>query len=192
MDGGNEESGHKILFQSRSIHDRNTNIGAKAFVNEAVNRSNVFSLYSQFRDGRELVEDDESGGRLNSTRTEANIAAVAADLVKNDRRIASRMIAKSLKISKNVVLPILKEDICPRDFILLHDNVSSHKANFYPPKMLQLLYHPPVSSTDLSPPEYFLFLKLKLRQKDLTLSMLPRSKKPSLINYGRSKKRSFR
>ena len=34
-----------------------------------------------------------------STRTEVNIAAVA-DLVKNDRRIASRMMAESLKFPK--------------------------------------------------------------------------------------------
>jgi len=67
----------------------------KAYVNEAVNRSEVFRWYSWFRDGRELVEDDEGGGRPKSTRTEVNIAAVA-DLVKNDRQIASRMIAESL------------------------------------------------------------------------------------------------
>ena len=59
----------------------------KAYGSEAVNRSNVFRRYSQFRDGRELVGDDERGGRPKSTRTEVNIAAVA-DLVKNDRRIA--------------------------------------------------------------------------------------------------------
>jgi len=44
-----------------------------------------------------LVEDDERGGRPKSTRTEVNIAAVA-DLFKNDRRIASRMIAEYLNI----------------------------------------------------------------------------------------------
>jgi hypothetical protein len=42
--------------------------------------------YSRFRDRRELVEDDERGGRPKSTRTEVNIAAVA-DLLKNESRI---------------------------------------------------------------------------------------------------------
>jgi len=64
----------------------------KNYGNEVVNRSNVFRRYSWFRDGRELVEDDERGGRPKSTRTEVHIAAVA-DMVKNDRRIASRIIA---------------------------------------------------------------------------------------------------
>jgi hypothetical protein len=56
----------------------------KAYGNEALNRSNVFRWHSEFRDRRELVKDDERGGRPKSTRTEVNIAAVA-DLVKNDR-----------------------------------------------------------------------------------------------------------
>jgi histone-lysine N-methyltransferase SETMAR len=81
----------------------------KAYGNEALNRSNVFRWYSRFRDGRELVEDDERCGRPKSTRTEVNIAAVA-DLVKNDSRIASRRI-ESLNIPKRVVLQILKEDL---------------------------------------------------------------------------------
>jgi histone-lysine N-methyltransferase SETMAR len=85
----------------------------KAYGNEALNRSNVFRWYSRFRDGRELVEDDERFGRPKSTRTEVNIAAVA-DLVKNDRRIASRMIAEFLNIPKTVVLQILKEDLGKR------------------------------------------------------------------------------
>ena len=59
------------------------------------------------------MENDESGGRPKLIRTEINIAAVA-DLVKNDRRIASRMIAESLKISKIAVLRILKEDLGKR------------------------------------------------------------------------------
>jgi hypothetical protein len=41
---------------------------------------------------------------------EVNVDAVA-DLVENDRRIASRMIAGSLNIPKTVVLRILKEDL---------------------------------------------------------------------------------
>jgi hypothetical protein len=59
----------------------------KACGNEALNRSNVFWWYSRFRDGMDLVEDDERDGRPKSTRTEVNIAAVA-DLVKSDLRIA--------------------------------------------------------------------------------------------------------
>jgi len=51
--------------------------------------------------------------RPKSTRTEVNIAAVA-DLVKNNRRIASRIIAECFNISKTLVLRILKEDLGKR------------------------------------------------------------------------------
>jgi hypothetical protein len=47
------------------------------------------------------------------TRTEVNIAAVA-DLLKNDRRIASRMITESLNIPETAVLRILKENLGKR------------------------------------------------------------------------------
>jgi hypothetical protein len=74
----------------------------KAYGNEALKRSKVSRLYLLFRDGRELVEDDESVGCPTST---------VADLLKNDSRIASRMIAETLNIPKTVVLQILKEDL---------------------------------------------------------------------------------
>jgi hypothetical protein len=60
-----------------------------------------------------LVEDDERSGRPKSTRTEGNIAAVA-DLITNDCRIASKMIAESLNIPKSAVLRILKENFGKR------------------------------------------------------------------------------
>jgi hypothetical protein len=85
----------------------------KAYENEALNRSNVFRSYSQFREGRELVEDDDRGDRPKSTRSELNIAAVT-DFVKNDRRIASRMITDFFNIPETVVLRILKEDLGKR------------------------------------------------------------------------------
>ena len=83
-----------------------------AYGKKVLNRPNVFRWYSRFREGMELVED-ERYGRPKATRNEANIAAVA-DLVKNDRRIASRMIAESLNIPKTVVLRILREDLGKR------------------------------------------------------------------------------
>jgi len=60
----------------------------------------------------------KGAGRTSSTsslpsRTEVNIAAVA-DLVKNDHRIASRMIGESLNVPKTVGLRILKEDLGKR------------------------------------------------------------------------------
>jgi histone-lysine N-methyltransferase SETMAR len=116
MDGGNEQRvAIKFCFKAGLSATETLVLVQKAYGNEALNRSNVFRWYSRFRDGRELVTDDERGGRPKSTRTEVNIAAVA-DLVKNDRRIASRTITEFLNIPKSVVLKILKEDLGKRRF----------------------------------------------------------------------------
>ena len=101
------------MFQSRSICDSNISVGAKGLWEWGFEPIKHFRWYSRFREGRELVENDERGCRLKSTRSEVNIAAVA-DLVKNDHRIASRMIVESLNIPKAVVLMILKEDLGKR------------------------------------------------------------------------------
>jgi hypothetical protein len=82
MDGGTEQR-ISIRFCSKAgLSATETLVSVqKAYVNGALNRSNVVRWYSRFQDGRELAEDEERGGRPKSTRTEANIAVVA-DLVK--------------------------------------------------------------------------------------------------------------
>jgi len=103
----------KVCFKAGLSATETLVLVQKAYGNETVNRSNVFRWYSRFRDGSELVENDERGGLPKSARTEVNIAA-GTDMVKIDRRIASRMIAESLNILKTVVLLILKDDLGKR------------------------------------------------------------------------------
>jgi histone-lysine N-methyltransferase SETMAR len=59
---------------------------------------------------------------------------------------------------------------CSWDIFLLHDNAPANKAasvcQFLTPKNVTTLYHPPYSP-DLSPPDYFLFPKLKIKLKGL-------------------------
>jgi hypothetical protein len=78
------------------------------------------------------------------------------------------------RIYKGVVDRLLKRiqrvrpaSYCSRDFFLLHDNASAHKAasacQFLPQKWNNPLSPPPLYSPDLSTPHYFLFPKLKLK-----------------------------
>jgi len=111
MDGGSEQKVDiKFCFKAGLFVTETLVLVQNAYGNEDLNRSNVFKWYSRFLDGRGLVEDDERGGRPKSIRTEANIAAVS-NLVKNDRRLASRMIAETLNIPKTVFIRILNEDL---------------------------------------------------------------------------------
>jgi histone-lysine N-methyltransferase SETMAR len=121
MDGGNEQRvakneqrvAIKFCFKAGLSVTETLVLVQKACGNEALNQSNLFRWYSPFRDRRELVEDDDKRGRPKLTRTEVNIAAVA-DLFKNDRRIASGMMAQSLNFPKTVVIRILSEDLGKR------------------------------------------------------------------------------
>jgi len=110
MDSGNEHRvATKFCFKAGLSATEILVLVQKAYGNEAINLSNIFRWYSRFRDGREPVEDDERSGHPKSTSTEVNITA-DANLFKNNRRIASRMIAESSNTPKTVVLLILKED----------------------------------------------------------------------------------
>jgi len=114
MDGGIEQRvAIKFYFKAGLSATGTLILVQKAYGNEDLNRSQVFRWHSQFRDERELVEDDERGGHPKSIRSEVSITAIA-NLVKNDGRIPSRMIAESLNTSKTVVLRILKEDLGKR------------------------------------------------------------------------------
>jgi len=70
MDGGNEKRvAIKVCFKVGLFVTETLVFVQKAYGNEALNRSEVFRWYSRFRDGRELVEDDERSGRPKSTLT---------------------------------------------------------------------------------------------------------------------------
>jgi len=70
MDSGNEQRvAVKFCFKAGLSATETQGLVQKPYGNEALNRSNVFRWYSRLRDGRELVEDDERGGRPKSTRS---------------------------------------------------------------------------------------------------------------------------
>ena len=92
MDGGNEQRvAIKFCFKASLSTTETLVLVQKAYGNGVLNRSNVSRWHSRFPDGRELVENDERGGRPKWTGIEVDTAAVA-DLVKTDRRIASRIL----------------------------------------------------------------------------------------------------
>jgi len=90
MVGGNEQRvAIKCCFKAGLSGTETVVLVQKAYGDEAVNRSKVFRWYSRFGDVRELIENDERGGRPKSTRTQIKMFAVISNLVKNDRRISS-------------------------------------------------------------------------------------------------------
>ncbi len=78
-----------------------------------VSRAMVFRWHSQFVVSEELTEDAERSGRLGTTKTNKNIARVAA-VLKDDRYASCRMIVESTGIPKTIVHCILSDDLKKR------------------------------------------------------------------------------
>jgi hypothetical protein len=102
----------------------------------------IFRWYSPSRDGKELVENDERVDCPKLPRTEVSISFVA-DFLKNNRQIASRMIAESLRIPRAVFIRILEYNLGKRkDYFRM--NIPKH-VNFN--SVLFLIYSLSISNT---------------------------------------------
>jgi len=82
----------------------------KAYGDAALSRTTIFEWHKRFREGRELVKDEERSSRPTTSRTDDNIAAVDK-MIKEDRNVTSRLIVDTLSIPKNVVIRILRQDL---------------------------------------------------------------------------------
>jgi hypothetical protein len=69
-----------------------------AYKDEAMSRTRVFEWYSQFKNGREEVEDEQRAGRPSTSKTEDNVTKIR-DLLNTDRRLSVRLIAQELDCS---------------------------------------------------------------------------------------------
>ena len=106
------------------------------------------------------MKDDERSGRPTS-RTDDNIAAVDK-MVKEGRKMTSRLIADTLGFPKTVVLRILREDLKKRKLCSIFGSNNSTVSDSKTNRNIE----PPPYSPDLSPADYFLFPKVKLQLKD--------------------------
>jgi hypothetical protein len=77
---------------------------------DTLSRAHVFEWHRRFLGGREDVEDDERPGHPVTTKTDENVDKVRT-LVRNDRRLSIRMIAKELNVDKETVRQILTENL---------------------------------------------------------------------------------
>jgi hypothetical protein len=149
MDGENEQRvAIKFCFKASLSATDTLVLVQTAYRNDALNRSNVFRWYLLFRDAKMLVADNQRCGRRKKTRTKVNVAVVAADLVKNYRRIASRMITESLNIPKTSSSYSEKGFLLSRFFcyrIMRPPTKLQVFDSFEPKTMLQIFITPVIS-----------------------------------------------
>lgn len=103
----------KFCYKAGFSASESVELFKKAYGDGSASRTTIFEWFKRFRDGRESLKDEERSGRPTSSRNADNIAAVE-EMIKEDRKTTSRMIAATLDIPKTVVLRILTEDLKKR------------------------------------------------------------------------------
>ncbi|XP_035208563.1 protein GVQW3-like [Stegodyphus dumicola] len=93
----------------------------EAFNEEFMSRAMIFMWHKRFKDGRGNIEDDDRSGRTSSIRTDQNVERVR-ELLNNDRRLSTRLIAVELGLSQSTVWRIVTENlmmrkVCAKSFV---------------------------------------------------------------------------
>lgn len=107
----------------------------EAYGDEVMSRARVFDWHKRFKEGREDVRDDARSGRPVTHRTDENIQKVK-DLVCSNRQLTVRMMAEELKLDKETVRLILKENLNMRKISakvtsgILKDDPKPQKLDF--------------------------------------------------------------
>ena len=110
-------------------------------------QTTIFEWHKWFREGRESVKNDKRSGRPTTSRTYDNIAAVDK-MVKEDRRVTSRLRVDTLGIPKTVVLRILREDLKKRK---LCSRFGSNNSTVSDSKTSRNIEPPPILARCVSP-----------------------------------------
>ena len=131
-----------------------------AFGASCMNRAPVFEWHKRFKEGRKSVRDDERCGRSKEVRTPELIGQIK-NFMDKDRRVSIETISAQFDFSVGTVHTIICEElkmwkICakfvPRVLILVTGYLTKMGIKTVP--------HPPYSP-DLTPCDFWLFLKLK-------------------------------
>ena len=80
----------------------------KAFGDQALSRTTTFDWYKMFKEGRELVEDEERPGKEKTSADEAHVKKIKEMLLEN-RRLTTRELAEAVGISKGSATTIVTD-----------------------------------------------------------------------------------
>jgi len=84
-----------------------------AYGEYAMKKLSVFDWHRRFKEGREDLQDDPRSGQSKTQRTDANVDRVR-NLLRSDRRLGVRVIAKELNMNRETVRQTVKEDLGTR------------------------------------------------------------------------------
>ena len=135
----------------------------KVYGDDCMIRTQVYTWFTRFKNGREDLNDDLRPGRPEVSNRAESVEKVR-EIIAIDANFTTRMLAEELNTSTNTIWRILtgdlgKRKICAR-FFPHQLNAPPHKTKkvneLLMKKRISLINHPPYS-LDLSPCDYFLF-----------------------------------
>lgn len=129
----------------------------EAYKEDALSRAQVFRWFNEFKNGRESVEDMERSGRPSTSRVDETVAKVPQGKTVN-AEFYKEVLQRLHKAVKRK-----RQDLAQR-WRLHHDNAPAHTAFLVTSYLtrigVEVLPQPPYSP-DMSPPDFFLFPKVK-------------------------------
>ena len=134
----------------------------KVYGDDCMSRTQVYTWFTRFKNGREDLNDDLRPGRP-EVINRAKLVEKVREIIGIGANFTTRMLAEKLNTSKNTIWRILTEDlgkrkVCAR-FVPHQLNAPHHKTKkvneFLMKKRISLINYPPYSP-DLSPCDYFL------------------------------------
>uniref|UniRef100_A0A1B6I2H1 Mos1 transposase HTH domain-containing protein n=1 Tax=Homalodisca liturata TaxID=320908 RepID=A0A1B6I2H1_9HEMI len=136
----------------------------EAYKEHALSRAQVFRWFNEFKNGRKSVEDMERSGRPSTSRVDKTVAKVK-ELLDSDRRLSLKMIADEVSMNKFTVHQIVTQDLMMRKVCakLVSQVLPANKSlvtSYLTRIGVEVLPQPPYS-LDMSPPDFFLFPKVK-------------------------------
>ena len=141
----------------------------KVYGDDRMSRTQVYTWFTRFKNGRDGLNDDPRPGRPEGSKR-AELVKKVCEIITIDENFTVRMLAKELNLSYCTIYTILTENLGKKKvfarFVPHQLNAPPHKIKkvneFFMKKQICVIdYHP--YSPDLSPCDYFLFQKLNLQ-----------------------------
>ena len=100
----------KFCFRLGKTATQTLSLIKEAYKDEALSKAQVFRWHSEFRNGRESVEDLERAGRPTTVTSDETVTKVR-NLLNSDRRLSLRLMAAELDMNHTTVHKIVTEQL---------------------------------------------------------------------------------
>ena len=143
----------------------------KVYGDDCMSRTQVYTWFTQFKNGRDDLNDDPRPGRPEASNR-AELMEKLREIIAIDAKFTVRMLPEKLNLSYCTIYTILTEDLGERKvfarFVPHQLNAPPHKSKtvneLLMKKQICAMDYPPYSP-DLSPSDYFQFPKLTTAMK---------------------------